>query len=41
VDLGAAKTNELLENWLAGISWQTVTGFDEVGNAKLSVHSLH
>lgn len=40
-DLGVAKTNELLENWLAGISWQAFTGFDEVGNAKLSVPALH
>lgn len=41
VDLGVAKTNELLENWLAGISWQAFTGFDEVGNVKLSGQALH
>ena len=41
IDLGAARTNELLETWLAGISWQAFGGFDDVGNAKLSVHALH
>ena len=41
VDLGTAKTNELLANWLAGIPWQAFTGFDDVGNAKLNVHALH
>jgi hypothetical protein len=41
VDLGTAKTNELLANWLAGIPWQAFTGFDDVGNANLSGHALH
>jgi Domain of unknown function (DUF4902) len=40
-DLGVAKTHALLENWLAGISWQAFGGFDEFGNAKLSVPALH
>lgn len=41
VDLGTAKTNELLANWLAGIPWQAFIGFDDVGNANLNVHALH
>jgi hypothetical protein len=41
MDLGAAKTNELLATWLSGISWQAFIGFDDVGNVKMSVHSLH
>ena len=41
VDLGVAKTNELLASWLAGIPWQAFTGFDDVGNANLSSHALH
>ncbi len=41
VDLGVAKTNELLETWLSGIAWQAFAGFDELGNAKMGVHSLH
>lgn len=40
-DLGIAKTNELLETWLSEISWQAFTGFDEFGNARMSIHSLH
>lgn len=40
-DLGVAKTNELLETWLSGISWQAFVGFDEFGNARMNVHSLH
>jgi hypothetical protein len=40
-DLGVAKTNELLENWLAGICWQAFAGFDEFGNATLNGHALH
>jgi hypothetical protein len=40
-DLGITKTNELLETWLSGISWQAFTGFDEFGNARMSIHSLH
>jgi hypothetical protein len=41
VDLGVAKTNELLAAWLAGISWQAFAGFDEVGNARLNLLALH
>jgi hypothetical protein len=40
-DLGTAKTNELLETWLSEIPWQAFTGFDEFGNARMSIHSLH
>jgi hypothetical protein len=41
VDLGVVETNKLLENWLSGISWQSFVGFDELGNAQMSFHSLH
>lgn len=40
-DLGSAKTNEMLEEWLTGVLWQAFVGFDDVGNAKMVAHSLH
>ena len=40
-DVGAAKTNEMLGEWLTGVLWQAFVGFDDVGNAKMVVHSLH
>jgi Domain of unknown function (DUF4902) len=40
-DLGVAKTNELLETWLSGISWRAFVGLDALGNARMSVYSVH